>query len=96
MRAEALGLDSVWVGDSILARPRFEPLTTLAAIADAVIATDAQGRVTYGTYTAALPAYVQYTSHRASRESCACQTGRGRCSTNSAGVLPSARWRHTA
>ena len=32
-RAEALGFDSVWVGDSVLARPRFEPLTTLAAVA---------------------------------------------------------------
>ena len=31
--AEASGFDSVWVGDSILARPRFEALTTLAAIA---------------------------------------------------------------
>jgi probable F420-dependent oxidoreductase len=31
--AEALGFDSVWVGDSVLARPRFEALTTLAAIA---------------------------------------------------------------
>ena len=31
--AEASGFDSVWVGDSILARPRFEPLTTLAAVA---------------------------------------------------------------
>ena len=32
-RAEALGYDSVWAGDSILARPRLEALTTLAAIA---------------------------------------------------------------
>jgi alkanesulfonate monooxygenase SsuD/methylene tetrahydromethanopterin reductase-like flavin-dependent oxidoreductase (luciferase family) len=31
--AEALGFDSVWVGDSIVARPRHEPLTLLAAIA---------------------------------------------------------------
>ena len=31
--AEELGFESVWVGDSILARPRFEPLSTLAAIA---------------------------------------------------------------
>jgi alkanesulfonate monooxygenase SsuD/methylene tetrahydromethanopterin reductase-like flavin-dependent oxidoreductase (luciferase family) len=29
-RAEALGYDSVWVGDSLLARPRLEVLTTLA------------------------------------------------------------------
>ena len=32
-RAEALGYDSVWVGDSLVARPRHEPLTLLAAIA---------------------------------------------------------------
>jgi alkanesulfonate monooxygenase SsuD/methylene tetrahydromethanopterin reductase-like flavin-dependent oxidoreductase (luciferase family) len=32
-RAEQLGFDSVWVGDSLLARPRHEPLTLLAAIA---------------------------------------------------------------
>jgi len=34
-RAESLGLDSVWVGDSVLAKPRQEPLTTLATIAGA-------------------------------------------------------------
>src|SRR5688572_5447246 len=32
-RAEALGYDSVWVGDSLLARPRLEALTTLAFVA---------------------------------------------------------------
>lgn len=32
-RAEALGFDSVWVGDSLLARPRHEPLTLLAGVA---------------------------------------------------------------
>jgi alkanesulfonate monooxygenase SsuD/methylene tetrahydromethanopterin reductase-like flavin-dependent oxidoreductase (luciferase family) len=31
--AESLNLDSIWVGDSILARPRFDPVTTLAAVA---------------------------------------------------------------
>lgn len=31
-RAEALGFDSVWVGDSLTARPRLEALTTLAAV----------------------------------------------------------------
>jgi alkanesulfonate monooxygenase SsuD/methylene tetrahydromethanopterin reductase-like flavin-dependent oxidoreductase (luciferase family) len=31
--AEASGFDSVWVGDSLLARPRPEPLITLAAVA---------------------------------------------------------------
>jgi probable F420-dependent oxidoreductase len=31
--AEAAGFDSIWVGDSLLARPRPEPLTLLAAIA---------------------------------------------------------------
>ncbi len=33
VQAEASGFDAVWAGDSILARPRFEPLTTLAAVA---------------------------------------------------------------
>ncbi len=32
-QAEAAGFDSVWVGDSLLARPRFEPLTLLGAVA---------------------------------------------------------------
>ena len=32
-RAEALGYDSVWVGDLLLARPRHDPLTLLAAVA---------------------------------------------------------------
>ena len=32
-RADAAGLDSVWVGDSLTAKPRLEPLATLAAIA---------------------------------------------------------------
>jgi alkanesulfonate monooxygenase SsuD/methylene tetrahydromethanopterin reductase-like flavin-dependent oxidoreductase (luciferase family) len=31
-RAEALGFDSLWVGDSLLARPRHDPLTLLAAV----------------------------------------------------------------
>ena len=31
--AEAVGLDSVWIGDSLLAKPRHEPLSLLAAIA---------------------------------------------------------------
>jgi len=31
-RAEELGFDSVWVGDSLTARPRIDALTTLAAI----------------------------------------------------------------
>ncbi len=30
---EEAGLDSVWVGDSLTAKPRLEPLTTLAAVA---------------------------------------------------------------
>src|SRR2546421_11088772 len=34
-RAEQAGFDSVWVGDSLLARPRGEPLTLLAAVAGA-------------------------------------------------------------
>lgn len=32
-RAEALGFDSVWVGDSLTSRPRHEPLTLLAGVA---------------------------------------------------------------
>lgn len=32
-RAEGLGFASVWVGDSLLARPRHDPLTLLAAVA---------------------------------------------------------------
>lgn len=32
-RAEELGFDSVWVGDSLTSRPRHEPLTLLAAVA---------------------------------------------------------------
>ncbi len=32
-RAESLDYDSVWVGDSLLARPRHEPLTLLAGVA---------------------------------------------------------------
>jgi alkanesulfonate monooxygenase SsuD/methylene tetrahydromethanopterin reductase-like flavin-dependent oxidoreductase (luciferase family) len=32
-RAEAAGLDSVWVGDSLVSKPRFEPIVALAAIA---------------------------------------------------------------
>ncbi len=35
-RAEATGFDSVWVGDSLLARPRHEPLTLLAGVAGRV------------------------------------------------------------
>lgn len=31
--AERAGLDSVWVGDSLTAKPRLEPLTTLSAVA---------------------------------------------------------------
>ena len=32
-RVEAAGLDSIWVGDSLTAKPRLEPLVTLAAVA---------------------------------------------------------------
>jgi probable F420-dependent oxidoreductase len=32
-RAEAAGFDSVWIGDSLTAKPRHEPLTLLAAVA---------------------------------------------------------------
>ena len=33
IRAEDIGFDSVWIGDSLLARPRHDPITMLAAIA---------------------------------------------------------------
>ncbi|MFB6121935.1 MAG: LLM class flavin-dependent oxidoreductase [Haloferacaceae archaeon] len=39
-RAEALGFDAVWVGDSVLAKPRLEPLTTLSAVAAGTDAVD--------------------------------------------------------
>ena len=42
-RAEDAGLDSVWVGDSLTAKPRLEPLSVLAAIAART------GRVRLGT-----------------------------------------------
>jgi alkanesulfonate monooxygenase SsuD/methylene tetrahydromethanopterin reductase-like flavin-dependent oxidoreductase (luciferase family) len=32
-RAEKLGFDSIWIGDSLTARPRHEPFTMLAAVA---------------------------------------------------------------
>src|SRR5438128_3358286 len=32
-RAEAAGFDSVWIGDSLTARPRHEPLTLMFAVA---------------------------------------------------------------
>jgi len=32
-RAEAVGFDSVWIGDSLIARPRHEPLTLMASVA---------------------------------------------------------------
>ncbi len=32
-RAETLGFDSLWAGDSLVAKPRLEPLATLAAVA---------------------------------------------------------------
>lgn len=39
-RAESMGFDSVWVGDSVLAKPRLESLTTLAAVATATDAVE--------------------------------------------------------
>jgi alkanesulfonate monooxygenase SsuD/methylene tetrahydromethanopterin reductase-like flavin-dependent oxidoreductase (luciferase family) len=32
-QAQSLGFDSIWIGDSVLARPRHDPLTLLAAVA---------------------------------------------------------------
>jgi probable F420-dependent oxidoreductase len=42
-RAELLGYDSVWIGDSLLAKPRHDPLTLLAGVAGRT------RRVTLGT-----------------------------------------------
>jgi alkanesulfonate monooxygenase SsuD/methylene tetrahydromethanopterin reductase-like flavin-dependent oxidoreductase (luciferase family) len=39
-RAEAIGLDSVWVGDSVLAKPRHDAFSTLAALSTATEAVD--------------------------------------------------------
>ena len=33
-RAAGLGFDSLWVGDSVLARPRHDPLNFIAKLAD--------------------------------------------------------------
>jgi alkanesulfonate monooxygenase SsuD/methylene tetrahydromethanopterin reductase-like flavin-dependent oxidoreductase (luciferase family) len=41
--AESSGFDSLWVGDSIIAKPRFEPFTTLSAVAAVC------GKATLGT-----------------------------------------------
>lgn len=38
-RAQDLGFDSVWAGDSLLAKPRHDPLTLLAAVTDVEIGT---------------------------------------------------------
>ena len=38
-RAAGLGFDSIWVGDSLLARPRHEPLTLLAPSGKSVAGT---------------------------------------------------------
>ena len=35
-RAQSQGIDSIWAGDSLLARPRHDPLTLLAAVAGAI------------------------------------------------------------
>jgi alkanesulfonate monooxygenase SsuD/methylene tetrahydromethanopterin reductase-like flavin-dependent oxidoreductase (luciferase family) len=48
-RAEELGFDSIWAGDSLLARPRAEPLTLLAAIAMAT------SSITLGTAALTVP-----------------------------------------
>lgn len=39
-RAETIGFQSVWVGDSVLAKPRLEPLATLAGVASVTDAVD--------------------------------------------------------
>lgn len=59
-RAETLGFDGVWAGDSVLAKPRLAPLTTLAALATA---TDAV-RLGTAVYLPALRHAVTF-AHRA-------------------------------
>ena len=39
-RAEHQGFDAVWAGDSLVAKPRLDPLTTLAAVASETAAVD--------------------------------------------------------
>ena len=36
MRASDLGFDSIWAGDSLIARPRHDPITLLAGVAGAI------------------------------------------------------------
>jgi probable F420-dependent oxidoreductase len=59
-RAEAMGLDSVWVGDSVLAKPRLEPLATLASVAAATEAVEL-GTAVY-LPTLRHPAHVAHTT----------------------------------
>ncbi|WP_280218484.1 LLM class flavin-dependent oxidoreductase [Nocardia neocaledoniensis] len=68
--AEALGYDSVWLGESIVARPRFDPLITLAAIASR---TD---RIGLGT--AVLVATLRHPVHLAHSVACLDQLSDGR------------------
>jgi alkanesulfonate monooxygenase SsuD/methylene tetrahydromethanopterin reductase-like flavin-dependent oxidoreductase (luciferase family) len=52
--AEEAGYDSVWVGDSLLSKPRLDPLTTMAAISSQTTS------VKIGTSTLVLPLRNQY------------------------------------
>lgn len=68
--AEELGYDSVWLGDSVVARPRYDPLVSLAAIA---ARTD---RVGLGT--AVLVAPLRHPVHLAHTVACLDQLSGGR------------------
>jgi alkanesulfonate monooxygenase SsuD/methylene tetrahydromethanopterin reductase-like flavin-dependent oxidoreductase (luciferase family) len=69
-QAEALGFDSAWVGDSLLARPRLDPLVVLAAVSAVT------SRITLGT--AALTAALRHPLIGASMLSSLDQSSGGR------------------
>ncbi len=70
VQAEDAGFDSVWTGDSLLARTRVEPLTLLAAVASATM------RVSVGT--AALIAPLRHPLLTAAQAATVDQLSRGR------------------
>ncbi len=49
VRVEQAGLDAAWIGDSLLAKPRAEPLSVLAAVAVATERIDIGHEIRLGT-----------------------------------------------